>query len=217
MDFDVNSLATITTSDGVVSYRLTPDDVLWMARCTCRESSAEPELVTWAMTQRYVLRHAKTDFIATLRSFSQPINPIWAADGSMCRVGGAYHGKPECSADKLATRKWYTNATWVQLTERHESTVNVVALWAFGKVVNRVPRVTNFAHASVAKRYLANFPDSQLFYKGDNWYIVDPTASTWPNNYVQMVDVSGSVAVADSSPTSFVAAIFKGATSWWKA
>jgi len=217
----VYELATVRTGDGAISFRLTPDDVLWTARAASREADQEAPITTWAFTQRAVLFKQQLGDQATytgvLRSFSQPINPIWARDGAMCRPGGKYHGEPECSEAKLQAREWYTNATWEQLGAKHLQVLQVVAQWAKGKLPNPVPRVTNFAAPSVAQSFLSRNPRARLFYKGDNWYIIDAGAVGWPDSYVQMIAPDGAVATAvPIGPSTLFSAIAKGASEWWR-
>ena len=216
-----DELATVQTSDQRVSFRLTQADVLWTARAASREDPPEASIIVWAFTQRAVLfklGNSSDTYTSVLRGFSQPINPIWARDGSMCRPGGKYAGHPECSEDKLKAREWYTNATWEQLNARYPDVVQIVSLWATGRLVNRVPRVTNFAAPKVAQSFLNHNPKAELFYKGDNWYIVDAEAVSWPSDYVTMSSPLGAVAMMDAGlpRQSFLASVVKGFSEWWR-
>jgi hypothetical protein len=216
----VYELSTVQTGDQAVVFQLTADDVLWTARAAAREAASEAAITTWVFTQRAVLAMLKggtASYTSVLRAFSQPINPIWARDGSMCRVGGPYAGKPECSEDKLQARDWYTHATWDQLDAKHPNVTAIVAQWAKGLLPNAVPRVTNFAAPAVAQSFLERNPGARLFYKGDNWYIVDPGAVAWPDAYVRMVSPTGFIATAAPlRPQTIFAAIAKGVTDWWR-
>lgn len=216
-------LATISTSDQAVFYRLTADDVLWTARAAGRESGAdEAALVAWTLTQRFVLYYKAQgrSYVDTLRSFAQPVNPVWARSGEKCRPGGPFYGKPECSEEKLKLRAWYTNATWEQLSERHPETVQVITAWAQGLVPNQIPGVTNYAIPRVAKNYVANTKGASIAYKGHNFYVIDPGARNWPADYVQMVAANGEIAFYNPSITqktgAMFAALVNGAANWWR-
>ena len=215
-----SELATVETGDQAVVFPLTQNDVLWTARAAARESANDAPITVWVFTQRAVLfklSNSTATYTGILRSFSQPINPIWSRTGSMCRPGGKYATTDYCSEARLKARDWYTNATWDQLAEKHPQVTAVVAKWAQGLLPNPVPRVTNFAAPRVASNYLKNNPASKLYYKGENWYIIDPAAASWPDSYVRMNSPTGFIATAvPIRPSTVFAAIMKGVTEWWR-
>jgi hypothetical protein len=212
-------LATVRTSDGAVSFQLTPDDVLWSARAAAREDKDNPAPVLWTFTQRGVLFKLlhSVPYLTTLQGFSQPINPAWRRDGKFCKPGGPYYGKPECSEDKLAARDWFANATWDQLQARYPKVVATTLQWARGELPNPIPGVTNFSAGSVAQHYLTNTPGARLYAKQGNWYIIDSAAVKWPENYAQMVSASGAIApIAPMQSAGLFASVFRGVTDWWR-
>lgn len=212
-------MATIATSDSAVVYQLTADDVLWTARSAAREGSSEAALVAWTLTQRFVLK-APQSFIATLRSFSQPVNPKWARNGEMCKRGGPFHGKPDCAEAKLEAREWYSTASWDALESRHPGLTDTIAAWARGLIDNPIPNVTNFANKSVATNFIKANRTARIAYKGANYYVIDPGAAKWPTNYVTMVSGNGSIAgyfpSFGNKAGGLVAALVQGAAHWWQ-
>ena len=100
------------------SFSLDDEDMLWAARMIVGEGGEGAKLPViqsylWAMANRWHLFGGSwPTFTALVRAFSQPINPIWARDGSMCRAGGKYHGTKFCDEDKLRRRERVTRMPW---------------------------------------------------------------------------------------------------------
>ncbi len=184
---------------GDFRYQLTPEDVLWAARAAVFEGG-EPADVLWTLTQRFVLlRSSYPTFTQFVRAFSQPINPIWAADGTMCAPGGKYAGKPECSPERLARRARASTITWHELEQKAPSTVVIVLAWANGHLPNPLPRATNFADQTVAASYLSENPTAKAIKTAGNVYIVEAAAQRWAQNHVTMRSYDGSFADADGT------------------
>ncbi len=127
---------------GGFRYLLTEDDLLWLARATWGEAATSVQggaAVIWAMAQYHALimgsggrRPAFGTFAAMLRSYCQPINPIWASmEGSGCQ-----RQPNRCTESHLARRRQITTASW----ESIPATVRQLVLdFARGQLPNPVP------------------------------------------------------------------------------
>lgn len=230
-----SDLARIQSASGV-DYRLTPTDALWVQRAAVFESAREdsnPAAVLWTLAQRFVLQKQRgntkySTFAAMLRDFSQPLNPKWRAGGLYCKAGGAYHGTPSCSADKLARRQLAQTATVAELAERAPATLAIANQWLMGRVANPVPRATDFAQEPVANNFLARNPDAEVLLKEPaagcpacNVIIVTAATVNWPVDHVWMLGADGSRALASNyvpgrAGVRFASSFWGGVASWWR-
>lgn len=216
-------LAAIRSGGGFF-YRLTSDDVLWMARMAAFEGG-EPADTFWALTQRFVWFDEKDKKFPTIgdlaQAFSQPINPKWARNGKFCAPGGRYHGTDHCSKAKLKRRSQARKASLTDLEQRHPEVISAAKQWAQGLLRNPVPRATNFADPSTAKRYLDRASGAAKLLERGNVFIVEKEAREWPSGYVFMEAVSGAIADASgvSKPPTAVAlskGLSRTLTDWWR-
>jgi hypothetical protein len=116
----MSTLRAIYHAPSGKTLSLTDSDMLWAARGCTGESrgNASRELCAaflWALMRRILLTGSTRTYGQMWLDFSQPINPIWLAEGAKCRPGGPYAGKKECSADKLAYRAQIRVTPWVNL------------------------------------------------------------------------------------------------------
>lgn len=185
-----SQLGTIRTSDGW-SYRLTPEDVLWLARAAKYEGGSKPATL-WTYAQRLAL-HRSMSMTDLVRGHSETVNPIWASvTGSGCQ-----RVPSECTPDRLATRARAASATWDSL-----STAPTVLAWAQAQVPNPVPRATDFAVDApgnpVVTNFLARHPDAHVVLNSGNIYIAEGATSSWPADFVT-IEYNGRVVGAGSS------------------
>jgi hypothetical protein len=168
------------------SYQLTDDDVLWMARAAAFEGGDAAD-VLWTLTQRYstARKHYPT-FAEFVQAFSQPINPIWRRDGSKCRPGGPYHGRPQCSETRLQRRERAASVDWDTLLREHPASTEATLQWATAMLPNPVPTATNFAAPSVAAGYLDRHPEAKLVKQAGNWFIAEGYSKNWAPDRVRM-------------------------------
>lgn len=131
-------------------YRLSDEDVLWLARAVWGESGERggtpAAAVCWAMAQYHALvmprggraRPFFSTFTELLRRYCQPINPIWASmSGSGCQR------RPDhCTSRHLDRRAQITNASWDQIPRRVRETV---LRFVQGSVSNPVPGCVDWA------------------------------------------------------------------------
>lgn len=99
------------------SLSLSESDQLWAARAILGEGGTDPSdevqsAYLWSIMRRCLMGAKVVPYGQCWRNFAQPINPKWGEDGQFCRVGGAYHGKEECSPSRLARRRTITSTKW---------------------------------------------------------------------------------------------------------
>lgn len=169
---------------GSKTYSLSEEDVLWLARMVVGEggykvSDRKKQALLWAMLQRYMLLEGFRSWksLASLtRAFSQPINPIWdgvqnAADGGKqdrCAPGGQYHGKPECSADRLRRREEMTKLSWAKIPLHVQEAVRAFQRGELPYPSGVTQRINNWAsYPSVSDK----FPWGQDI--GGDWFFED--------------------------------------------
>lgn len=174
-------MSLITAQNGW-SYNLTPDDLLWAARMIYGEGGNSPA-VLWTMASHLALARGSS-FTNTIRAYSQPINPIWYADGSKCRPGGTAVGSDGCAPSRLAKRAMIASlqpagmpAAWA-----------LVQRWAAGQIPNPVPTATEFADPTVSASCLAGTHGdcARLILADGNWYMASRGSVDWPANYVRI-------------------------------
>lgn len=217
-------LATIRSKGGF-EYKITRDDVLWLARMAAYEGGSAADSL-WALAQRFVwFDEAKSIFYPTFgdlaQAFSQPINPKWQADGEFCVPGGKYHGTKWCSEGRLQRRAEARAASFDELKAKEPEAMDLVVLWAEGRVQNPVPGATNWAAPGVAQGYLERNPNAELRLKRGNWFIAEPESVSWPDDYVYMESTPGMVADASgvyrpSFGRAFARGVARAATRWWR-
>lgn len=92
-------------------------DLLWAARGILGEGGPHVdedtiEAYLWAIMRRCLLLPGQRTYGEMWTAFSQPINPRWRSDGDKCDIGGAYHDRPECSAERLKRREKLASTPW---------------------------------------------------------------------------------------------------------
>jgi len=176
---------------GSWSYTLTDEDKLWAARMLQFEGG-NPAATIWTMTQAYakpgIHSHYPT-FTAFIRSYSQPINPIWALGGSRCPTPSDDPSSP-CYRSRLATRARAAAMPFNGASQRVQNTVN---LWFAGKLPNPVPRAVEFADATVGQHYLDSHPGSQLILRDGNLYIATADSAQWHADFVRIAETGATV------------------------
>ena len=188
-------------------YQLTLQDVLWAARMavfeTRGDNTADAAAVLWTMTQLFAAPRCKYSqnkfprFYRMLQAYSQPINPIWLANGSKCRPGSTYgpggekynSGYKPCHPHKLRARASHQRATWETLKAKNPENAKVIIAWATGKLPNPVPRSIEFAASKVSQNFVNKKKNagSVIAYRPGNWHIITRCSSQFPDNHVKMV------------------------------
>lgn len=154
---------------GSTRVQLTWDDLLWAARMITGECGGEAgtvhgAAVLWCMASRLVQSRSRS-YTRLIQAYSQPINPIWRRDGAKCRVGGPYHGRDECSVERLDNRDRLANLAWEDVSSDVQ---DLVYKWATGQIDNPVPKAVHFAVPAVVSGGSRRNPDG-----GDgNWQFV---------------------------------------------
>jgi len=134
------------------TYQTTWDDWLWMARACYGEDNCfdGQSAVSWCMLQRFAARAQagrKETLTALIRSFSQPVNPIWSSVEG-CRDGRGCCGQTmgACSPEKLQRRSYIQSRDWSWFEENQRELLELVLSFAQGMAPgNDVPGYTNFA------------------------------------------------------------------------
>lgn len=173
-----------------LAYDITAEDRLWAARMLAGESGTDTTdgaAVLWTMTQRFALGRWTT-LTALFRAYSQPINPIWAANGSMCRVGGRYHGRPECSPERLARRARISSLNGDEIASPIRE---LVRRWDSGELPNPVPRAVEFADPAVTAGFVRRYPGSIYIARLRNHYVATPATIGWPADRVRIEGSGG--------------------------
>lgn len=173
-------------------YRLTKEDVLWAARMVEGETisrragkEADARAVLWTMTQlfspegqraKYGRERRFGAFTALIRAYSQPINPRWTEAGQFCRPGGRYHGREECSGNRLRARARLQGTPWsgIDPVMRRE-----VVLWATGRSTNNVPHAIEFAADRVAQSFIGRHAGSREVARIHNTFVATADSSAW--------------------------------------
>jgi len=143
-----------------LSYRFTPEDVLWMARFIVGETGGRDDLATraviWAMFNLFRLlahRYYPT-FHAFLRSYSSPLQAVLRNKGAarrhmnnpdFVRVGGTYEGTT-IPRGQLGRFLRLQATPWIQLP----ATARSLALRAAkGQIASPIGNATEFANTRV--------------------------------------------------------------------
>ncbi len=143
-----------------VSYTPTMDEWLWLCRACYGESDEHEGRVAaaWAMVQRFVaLRQTASEswgsksFASLVRSFSQPVNPIWSSTNACTQDGRGCCGS-RCSQADIDRRRFYQSRSWDWFREREPDLYFMVMSFAAGlPPANPVPGMTNFADESQSR------------------------------------------------------------------
>jgi hypothetical protein len=186
-----SELGTIRSLDGW-SYRITPDDLLWLARSVEYEGG-DPVATAWTYAQR-LASFRSSSLAALVRAHSQPVNPDWASlDAPGCvRAPERCHPRQRADGtwtrDPLEVRAEARTAPWSSL-----SVGPMLARWAQASVPNPVPRATDFADAEVSSSFLRRHPDARVVKRSGNWYLSEGPSSAparpsnaWPANFVSI-------------------------------
>jgi hypothetical protein len=137
------AIGALVFDDGT-RKQLTQEDLLWVARAIHGETGGganeeQAAAMFWALAQRMrwspTFRHWTMSRLA--QAFSQPINPIWLAEGSKCR-GSTYWG---CSEKRTARRVVYRGLRWEQISPAAR---RVVVAFAQGRVDNHFVGLVNW-------------------------------------------------------------------------
>lgn len=184
------------------SYQLTGDDVLWTARATAYEGG-EPAATLWAMTQRYAqLRRTYDTFGDFVQAFSQPVNPKWLWEGAACHpIVGTQRNSQLCDLEHVRCREIARSSSWKTLEQKAPRAVEATLQWANGRLLNTVPRATNFAAPAVAQGFLDRHPQAQVVLVAGNWYIQDSWAADWDPNRVTVLASDGAWAGTEQRAT----------------
>lgn len=176
-----SELGTIRSADGW-SYRITPDDLLWLARSAWCEGG-EVASTLWTYAQRMALYHSSS-MASMLRAHSQPISPAWdEASDPFCIAN------PErCSDASLARRLECRTASWDAIPS---SITSKVAAFAQAQLANPVPKATDFADATVSASFIRRNPGTVIVKRvrsgrTEQWYLAEVPALRWPANFVSI-------------------------------
>jgi len=171
-----DNLGTIQTKSGW-TYDLTPGDLLWLARAVEAEGGTRPDATIWTFAQDFALHHGDS-FTSLIRSYSQPVNPIWSSP----TASGCVAHPDMCSPAKLAHRADVQSKPWSSIAAGVRS--KVVA-FAQAALPNPVPRAVEFAADAVAKAYVSRNPGSRIIMSArGNDYIVTQATADWAPDQV---------------------------------
>jgi len=127
------------------TYTLTDDDLLWLGRAIYGEAGTKARggaAVAWALAQNFLLVGRRPPRVATftalIRSYCQPVNPIWAdPNGAKCRA------HPDaCTPAKIARRAQMANMPWNSIPA---SVRDIVTRFAAGTLPNEVLGLVDWA------------------------------------------------------------------------
>ena len=123
-------------------YRLTAEDRLTLATALWGENGRtmterEAGAVAWSMMMRYLLVRYRWmtegwNFSRFMRSFSQPINPIWLdPNGAKCQKYPAH-----CTASKIARRRMLQSLTWSDVQRKSPDAAKYAQAFVDGNLMN---------------------------------------------------------------------------------
>lgn len=198
-------------------YRLTVEDLLWLARATQYEGGDHASTI-WSYAQRAAL-YRVSSFTQLVRGHSQPVNPAW--DERTDRK--CIDNPARCTEEELARRQEAATLPWTQI--RPSVRAKVMA-WARAELPNPVPRAVDFANEPVSRNFISRHPDTVVIKRAGNWYLAyGPSYAggtlQWPANFVTMTYQGRTMGQASTMPGwargalwGAAAAVLAGA-SWW--
>lgn len=151
-------------------WQLHESDKIWAARMVLGESGDNDmtagAAVLWAVAQRWVTKSAlqRMNFTEVMRSFSQPLNPIWSSSSA----SGCQRSPSQCSAAALARRQSIQSTQWWGIPS---SIRGLVEDFFKGRVSNPVPGYNNFAAAGYVNTSASELPAITI---GGNTFVRDP-------------------------------------------
>lgn len=157
--------------------------------------------VIWAVLQRQAyLNQQNTGTKTFLEAFSQPINPIWARDGSACAPGAPSRNAPYCTPAHFARRERIERLTWDTVSPAARA---YAALWAAGELPNPVPGVIDFAAWPVGSTKAGYKPVARF---RNNVFYVDERRQTqnWDGTQAYIADGNGNRVSETIAPSSVV-------------
>jgi len=146
---------------GNISYTLTDDDLLWLARAIYGEAGTHREggiAVAWALAQNHLLIGSNPPrmgtFAALTRAYCQPINPVWQdVNSRQCQ-----RNPSACAPERIQHRRNLSGMAWNSIPE---SVRNIVTSFATGALPNPIPGLTEWS----ANRYATARQNI-----GGNWF-----------------------------------------------
>lgn len=152
----VGGVATGPTGYSIV---IGQEEKLWLARALLGEVSeaagpwenAETQrggaAVLWALLQLHMLWsnrdgsvpiNSLPNFIALIRGYAQPLNPLWSTQGA----GKCLEFPSRCSDAIIVRRRRIQAYTWEEIPSRVRDLVNE---WSAGRIANLVPGMVDYA------------------------------------------------------------------------
>jgi hypothetical protein len=180
----------IRVKDGF-RYRITDEDYLWLGRSLDGEG---PNVAgyTWAYLQKFAgirsVRERYGTLTAFIRSYSQPINPIWMRGGSRCPVA-----VPGTDCDERLLRRREEKISLHPDQFPLEVKAALAALRA-GILPNPVGRATDFATCERVDRDIReNAPRAegwQITSRAGGCFVSTERSRAWPDDYVTIAPSS---------------------------
>lgn len=172
-----SDLGEIRSKAGYV-YRVTPEDVIWLARSVQFEGG-DPASTIWTYAQRQAKLRRTGSLAALVQAHSQPINPLWATPGA----GKCAQYPDRCTAAQIERRRVARTTPWESL---RSDIRNLVTRWATAQLGNPVPKAIDFADATVSRSFIERNPGTQVVKAAGNWYLATPDTLSWPADFVTM-------------------------------
>ena len=125
-------------------YRLTNDDLLWLARATEGESSSREgrQAVIWAIAQNHMLRGPNppriSSFAELIRRYCQPVNPRWDDPSDQKCI----EHPARCTPAHIARRRRIASMRWGEIDPEVRE---LVTLFSRGQLENTVPEMVDWA------------------------------------------------------------------------
>lgn len=185
-------------------YRITPNDVLWLARAA-RYEGGNKAATLWTWAWRFITKGYQGSLASLVRAHSQPVNPLWdEATDPAC-----IEHPDRCSSIALARREEARNASWESLG----ATAATTLAWAQARVPNPAPRANNFADAQVSANFIRNHPGTVVVLDESNWYLAEPDALGLDPDFVMIEYEGRSIGAIDAGAPAWApwAAVAAGA------
>lgn len=175
----------LRTKDGL-SYRISAEDKIWLARSAKYESVGDAPYTIWTLAQRFAEIGGPGTSFPRLKdvvlAYSQPVNPRWGRDGEFCRPGGSYADTDSCAERRLAVRDR-------AMTDPAPETVPLVDAWVNGRLPNPAPRAVHFAVPRLVENCLRDGSCADVIVRSENWYASSPRSARWPRDFVTISGV----------------------------